>query len=222
VLPTAALAVSNANPHAKDPVTFDASGSTDPDSAISGYDWDFDGNGTVDRTTTDPKTDFAYPAAGSFTPTVAVKDFRGGSSSASAHVTVSPPEAGPPGPPGPGGPGFPAPTPGPRPSLSVPSRGTGGKIRPTLQCQSRCRMTAKFVVSSATARKLGLSKRTLATFTRTFTTTKKQRFTLKLPARIRAAAKRAGLKSLRGTLTVKVKLTGGRSRTVKKVVRIRL
>ena len=39
-------------------------GFTDPDSAITGYDWDFDGNGTVDRTTTTPTTDFAYADAG--------------------------------------------------------------------------------------------------------------------------------------------------------------
>ena len=51
-LPDATLAVSNASPKVGEAITFDAGGSTDQDSAISGYDWDFDGNGSVDRTTT--------------------------------------------------------------------------------------------------------------------------------------------------------------------------
>ena len=217
VLPTANLAVSNANPRAKDPVTFDASGSSDPDSAIAGYDWDFDGNGSVDRTTTEPQTQFACAAAGTFNPRVAVKDFRGGSSSASTTVTVAPPESGPPGPPGPTGPG-----PAPKPTLSVPSTGTGGAIRPRIGCRSACTVTAELVVSKATAKKLRRSKRTLATFRRSFTRAGKRRLTFRLSSKLRKAAKRAGLKSLRGTLTVTVRQTSGGSRKDKKVVRIRV
>src|SRR5262249_1823841 len=63
----------------------------DPDSKITGYDWDFDSNGTVDRTTAGPTTSFAYGAAGRFTTTVAAKDFRGGAGRASAAVARPPP-----------------------------------------------------------------------------------------------------------------------------------
>ena len=112
-LPTGSLAVSNAGPRIGQAVTFDAGSFTDTDSAISGYDWDFDGNGTVDRSTSTPTTAFAYGDPGSFNAKVAVKDFRGGAGTAGATVTVAPPAPGPAGTPGlPGTPGRP---PGSRP-----------------------------------------------------------------------------------------------------------
>ena len=41
---------------------------TDPDSKITGYDWDFDGNGTIDQLDRRaPTTTFTYHAAGDFT-----------------------------------------------------------------------------------------------------------------------------------------------------------
>ena len=61
---------------------FDASSFTDPDSKITGYEWDFDGNGTVDRTTDGPTTDFAYATRTGSSPRVSVKDFRGGAGNA--------------------------------------------------------------------------------------------------------------------------------------------
>ena len=49
-----------------DTVTFNAA-FTDPDGdTINKYQWDFDGNGTVDKTTAGSSTTFAYPAAGTF------------------------------------------------------------------------------------------------------------------------------------------------------------
>ena len=65
----------------------------------------------------------------------------------------------------------PPPALGPVPSLTLPARGTGGSIRPSVRCALRCTVRAKLVVSKANARKLGLKKRTLATLTRTLTTT---------------------------------------------------
>jgi extracellular elastinolytic metalloproteinase len=218
-LPTGSLAVSDANPTQGQVVTFDARSFSDRDSAITGYDWDFDGNGTVDRTTTAATTDFAYGSPGSFIATVAAKDFRGGAGTAGAGVTVSAPGPGPAGTPGP--PGVPG-TLGPLPSLSVPSRGTHGAIRPSVRCALRCSVTARLVVSTATARRLGLKKRTIATLKRTLTTTQRRRLRLRVPAKVRAAMRRAGLKSLRATLTIKAKHAGGRSKTVRKAVRIKL
>jgi hypothetical protein len=81
---------------------------------------------------------------------------------------------------------------------------------------------SKLVVSRKTARRLKLKHRTLAIFKRTLTTTTKQRLRLRLPAKVRRAVKRAGLKSIRVTLTVKATYAGGRSKTLRKVVRIRL
>ena len=62
---------------------------TDPDSRIVGYDWDFDGDGAVDRSTAGPSTSFAYSRAGAFIATVAVRDDRGGAGSASRAITVT-------------------------------------------------------------------------------------------------------------------------------------
>ena len=215
VLPTGSLGVSNANPLAGEAVTFTAA-FTDPDSAIAGYDWDFDGNGSVDRTTDTATTDFTYAAPGARTVKVAAKDFRGGAGNASIGVTVQPPASGPP------GATTPPPALGPIPSLTLPSRGTRGSIRPSVRCSLRCTVRGKLVVSKANARKLGLKKRTLATLSRTLATTKKTRLRLRVPAKVRAALKRAGVKSIRATLTITARHIGGRAKTSKKVVRIRL
>ncbi|MEP6651633.1 MAG: M36 family metallopeptidase [Lapillicoccus sp.] len=218
-LPTGSLAVSNASPRAGEVVTFDARSFTDVDSAITGYDWDFNHDGTVDRTTDTATTDFAYANPGAYVATVAAKDFRGGAGNASTGVTVGPPASGPPGPPGP--PGTP-PALGPVPSLTLPARGTKGSIRPSVRCALRCSVRARLVVSRATARRLGLTKRTLATLTRTITRTTRTRLRLRVPAKVRAALKRRGVKSIRATLTITARHIGGRGRTSHRVVRIRL
>jgi PKD repeat protein len=68
-------------------IQFDGSGSTDPDGAIAGYDWDFgDGNGTSGATPL-----HTYAAAGSYTATLTVTDDTGRSDSASTSVQVSDP-----------------------------------------------------------------------------------------------------------------------------------
>ena len=77
-------------------------------------------------------------------------------------------------------------------------------------------------MSKATARRLGLKKRTLATLSRTLTTTSRTRLRLRVPAKVRTALKREGVKSIRATLTVTTRHIGGRSKTSKKAVRIRL
>ena len=91
-----------------------------------------------------------------------------------------------------------------------------------MRCALRCTVRGKLVVSRANARKLGLKKRTLATLSRTLTTTTKTRLRLRVPAKVRAALKRKGVKSIRATLTITARHAGGRAKTSKKVVRIRL
>ena len=63
VLPSGRLAASPGTVAPGATVTLTAS-FTDPDSAITGYDWDFDGNGSVDRTTAGPTTTTSYSTAG--------------------------------------------------------------------------------------------------------------------------------------------------------------
>jgi hypothetical protein len=222
-LPAATLAVSNTTPTVGEAITFDAGGSRDADSQISGYDWDFDGDGAVDRTTTGATTSFAYPAAGTFAARVAAKDVRGGSGTATRSVTVSAVDGGPgPAPPATPPTTTPPPAPLPRPGLSIPSRGSGGAIRPRIRCFTRCTVRSTFVVSRKTARRLKLGKRRIATFRRTFGTSINRRVRLRLPRKVRRAARRAGLRTLRGRLTVTVRHSGGLSRTARRAVRIRL
>ena len=52
---------------------FDASGST-PESRITTYEWDFDGDGTYDRTTTSATTSYSYPNGVTPDPTLRVTD----------------------------------------------------------------------------------------------------------------------------------------------------
>ena len=127
-------------------VTFDAASSPDPDSAITGYDWDFDGNGTVDRNTTAPTTAFAYPAPGTFTPNVAVKDFRGGAGTASTTVTVAVPSGGP----GTGGGTTP---PSALPKITIARSGTKGSFTIRVTCAERCKLSGKLTISKAGRRR---------------------------------------------------------------------
>ncbi len=85
--PTASL---NANPTSGNvPLTvdFDASGSSDSDGQIILYQWDFNGDGTMDRSAGDATTSFTYNTAGTFRAVVTVVDNLG--ASAQAQVTIT-------------------------------------------------------------------------------------------------------------------------------------
>lgn len=71
-----------------DPVHFTAAGSFDPDGELASYEWDFDGDGSVDQTTTAPVVDHTYPAAFSGFAAVRVVAADGGEALATAAVTV--------------------------------------------------------------------------------------------------------------------------------------
>lgn len=69
--------------------SFDASTSTDPDGAITSYQWDF-GDGT---TGTGVGVDHSYSATGAYTVVLTVTDDRGGKGTSSQVVNVSPNQA---------------------------------------------------------------------------------------------------------------------------------
>jgi len=91
VLPSGTLLVSPATSTAGETLTFDATGITDPDSAITAYHWDFNGDGTVDSTTTTPTTTTTISTPGSYTGKVTVDDFVGGNFTATRAFTVNAP-----------------------------------------------------------------------------------------------------------------------------------
>jgi hypothetical protein len=69
-------------------VTLTASAS-DSDGTIASYEWDFDGNGTYDATTSASPASFVYTVAGTYTPRVRVIDNLGGTAAAAASTTLT-------------------------------------------------------------------------------------------------------------------------------------
>lgn len=70
-------------------VDFDARGSTAGSSPIERYDWDFDSDGTVDRSTASPETSWTYAAPFTGSATVAVVDAQGRAAKASTGVMIT-------------------------------------------------------------------------------------------------------------------------------------
>jgi len=88
--PVAKLVVSPAAPRARQEVLFDASGSYDPDGTIKEYRWDFDGDGKIDLTSTEPKVRYTYVTGGNFTVGLTVVDNTGVSTTITYPLYVSP------------------------------------------------------------------------------------------------------------------------------------
>jgi glucose/arabinose dehydrogenase/PKD repeat protein len=65
-------------------VQFDGSNSSDPDGDTLSYEWDLDGNGTVDSTAVSPSR--TYTAAGVYVATLTVRDPSGASDSATVRI----------------------------------------------------------------------------------------------------------------------------------------
>ncbi|NEU58035.1 PKD domain-containing protein [Halorussus sp. MSC15.2] len=75
-------------------VTLDASNSTDQRSEITEYRWDFDGDGTAERTTdaANATVTHTYDSSGTYGPVVTVADDDGDTDNASATIEVKPEE----------------------------------------------------------------------------------------------------------------------------------
>ncbi|HEX5618487.1 MAG TPA: M36 family metallopeptidase, partial [Solirubrobacteraceae bacterium] len=174
---------------------------SDPDSKITGYRWDFDGNGTVEQTTTTPTASFAYPRSGDFTARVSATDFRGGAGTATRtiHVTTAPVVS------------------------TLPSRGSHGRLRFRVSCDLSCTTTAKLTVTKKLAKQLGLkNKRTVGSLRRTLPAGSSTRLTINLTKKAKRALKRHGRKNVKVTVTVTVRYADGRRDTAKRKVTIRL
>ncbi len=87
--PEVSFIVTPSAPHIDEPITFDASGSFDPDGTIASYDWDFDGDGLFDRTTTDPVTTYSYAVSGLKSVTLRATDSEGASERVTYTLDVS-------------------------------------------------------------------------------------------------------------------------------------
>ena len=215
-LPTGSLSATPGSVDTGQTVTFDASSFTDPDSKITGYDWDFDGDGTVDRSTDTPTTQFAYGTAGSFTAKVAAKDFRGGAGEATAGVTVTGTSGG-----GGGGGGAGEPPVGP-PNIGLPTSGSGGKVTFGVTCPLECTASAKLTLTQKTARKLHVNRRTLRKLERSVKAGETRRVTISVPSKTKKTAKRRGVKSLQVVLALTVTQADRQDKTGRRTLKIRL
>lgn len=87
--PVASFTVSPAEPRVRQEVTFDATESYDPDGTIVEYRWDFDGDGTVDLTTTEPTASHTFEEGGGYQPRLTVVDNEGATNSYTGSIYVS-------------------------------------------------------------------------------------------------------------------------------------
>jgi len=84
--PIANFTYSPTFPYVGQTVTFDASGSSDPDGTIVSYEWDF-GDGS---TGTDALTSYTYESVGTFNVTLTVTDDLGATDTLQQEITVDP------------------------------------------------------------------------------------------------------------------------------------
>ena len=85
VPPTAAIGSSGTGGQAPYTVSFDGTGSSDPDGSIASYAWDF-GN---DRTATTPTGSATYTQPGTYTATLTVTDNQGATGTATRQIVVT-------------------------------------------------------------------------------------------------------------------------------------
>jgi PKD repeat protein len=88
--PEASLSILPNPAQVGDSITFDASGSTDPDGQIVEYRWDFDGDGTVDDVTSGPTATTTRQQAITDTGSVTVVDDANATARASSEYVVEP------------------------------------------------------------------------------------------------------------------------------------
>ncbi|MFC6793376.1 PKD domain-containing protein [Halobaculum halobium] len=92
--PTAAFEATPSPPVAGSATTFDASAAEDPDGSIARYEWDLDGDGSVD--TTGQSVEYTFEEAGDVTVTLWVTDGEGTVGSTERTLSVAEPENEPP------------------------------------------------------------------------------------------------------------------------------
>ncbi|WP_135851127.1 PKD domain-containing protein [Halorussus salinus] len=86
--PNAALSANPQTAQTGESVSFDASESSDGQTAIAEYRWDFDGDGEIDETTASATTSHAYDTADSYDAAVTVVDEGGNTDTATTSVAV--------------------------------------------------------------------------------------------------------------------------------------
>ncbi len=87
--PKVSFSISPTDPHINEAISFDASASMDPDGSIAKYEWDFDGDGIFDQTTTNPVVTHSYAVSGMKNVTLRATDAAGATARTSVSVNVA-------------------------------------------------------------------------------------------------------------------------------------
>jgi len=88
VPPVVSFRTSPTDVHINEAIQFDASDTRDPDGSIAMYEWDFNGDGLFDLSTTDPTVTYTYGTAGMKTVTLRATDDDGSTARTSSTVFV--------------------------------------------------------------------------------------------------------------------------------------
>ncbi len=86
--PAVSFSVSTADARVNQPITFDASTSRDADGSIAKYEWDFNGDGVFDQTTTAATVSYTYASSGTKSVTVRATDNEGATGRGTQTVVV--------------------------------------------------------------------------------------------------------------------------------------
>lgn len=87
--PQAEFTYAPGGPTMDDIITFDGSGSSDPDGRIVQYEWDFNGDGAYERASDYPRYNWVYDNAGSYSVALRVTDDRGATAVLTREITVA-------------------------------------------------------------------------------------------------------------------------------------
>jgi hypothetical protein len=151
--PAGSLVASPTKVQAGGVVHFNASSMRDPDSTITGYEWDFDGDGTTDLKTLGPTIDHTYRTPGTYRPRVVARDFQGtgGEASTSIQVTGTANR----------GTGSHTDESNATASAAIAARGHGDGITARVHCAMRCVVAGRLVVTRTTAKRMRLRTTTI-------------------------------------------------------------
>jgi extracellular elastinolytic metalloproteinase len=196
--PAGSLSAAPSTVRPGEPVVLTASMS-DPDGTIAEYEWDADGNGSIDRRTTSQTTAFSYAANGTYRARVGARDSSGGRGFAQATVAVTDVTPAPTETPA----ATPTATPTPTPTVTpisiapivrLPGTGRRFSVRFVVECDSACTGTVRLTVSKRVARRLRLGRsRTVASARVRLPAAGRQMLTATLTFKVRRAMRRARL-----------------------------
>jgi hypothetical protein len=161
---------------------------TDPDSTIVRYLWDFDGDGAWDQQTLAPSAAHVWQGPGTYHVTVGARDFRGDLGTASIDLRITDPN---------------------QPLEAVPQRKPlitfdppdGRDLRSRIACASKCKFTAKLVMTKRLARRLHTKRRTVLRLSKSTQGPGLGSWTLELPSSYVKKLRKAKLKKVTLRLT---------------------